>query len=74
MGTLRNLKGIDKYKKVSITNDYTLTERKVIKEWTQKAKQQNEKEPTGSIIIWRVRGTPDRIYLKKFDLSNQTSK
>ena len=43
MGTLRNLKGIDKYKKVSITNNYTLTERKVIKEWTQKAKQQKKR-------------------------------
>ena len=68
MTNLKNLKGIDKYREISITNDYTLTQRKIIKEWIQK-----EKEPTDSKVAWRVRGSPEnRIYLKKFVLSNQT--
>ena len=50
------------------------TERKIIKEWTQKAKKRNEKEPTDSKVVWRVRGSPEKlIYLKKFVLSNQTT-
>ena len=44
MTNLKNPKGIDKYKGISITNDYTLTQRKIIKEWIQKAKESNEKE------------------------------
>ena len=68
MTNLKNLKSIDKYREISITNDYTLTQRKIIKEWIQK-----EKEPTDSKVAWRVRGSPEkRIYLKKFVLSNQT--
>lgn len=74
MANLKNLKGIDKYKGISITNDYTFTQRRIIKEWTQKAKERNEKEPTDSKVVWRVRGSPEKnIYLKKFVLSNQTS-
>ena len=45
MTNLKNLKGIDKYREISITNDYTLTQRKIIKEWIQK-----EKEPTDSKV------------------------
>ena len=61
---LKNLKSIEKYKRISITNDYTLTQRKIINEWIQK-----EKEPTDSKVAWRVRGSPEkRIYLKKFVL------
>ena len=73
MTNLKNLKGIDKYKGISITND-TCTQRKIIKERIQKAKERNKKEPTDSKVVWRVRGSPEkRIYLKKFVLSNQTS-
>ena len=53
MANLKNLKGIDKYKGISITNDYTLTQRKIVIEWTQKANERNEKEPTDSIVVWR---------------------
>ena len=53
MANLKNLKGIDKYKGISITNDYTLTQRKIVIEWTQKANERNEKEPTDSKVVWR---------------------
>ena len=34
--------------------------------------ERNEKEPTDSKVVLRVRGSPEkRIYLKKFVLSNQ---
>ena len=74
MTNLKNLKSIEKYKRISITNDYTLTQRRIVKEWIQKAKERNEKEPTDSKVVWRVRGSPEKlIYLKKFVLSNQTT-
>ena len=40
MRNLGNLKGNEKYKGVSITEDYTLKDRETIKEWRDKAKAQ----------------------------------
>ena len=42
------------YEEISVTEDYTLSERSIIKEWAQKAKQRNAKEPSDSNIVWRV--------------------
>ena len=66
MENLRNLQGQEDFKGVSITDDYTISERRLIKEWTDKAKSNNEKEPADSKYIWRVRGTPKNgLQLKK---------
>lgn len=64
---LRNLsalKGNEDYKGVSVTEDLTLTERSVLKEWTEKAKDLNLDY---SDVIYRVRGdSKNGYYLKKF--------
>ena len=44
---------------LSITDDYsTIEERKLIKEWTDKAKAQNAEERKDSKCIDKIRGTP----------------
>ena len=58
MGNLRNLKGKEKYKSISITDDNTMKQRTLIKEYSEKAKRANELEDKDSKFIWRVRGTP----------------
>ena len=39
MKNLVKLRGNPNYEGISVTEDYTLLERSVIKEWTQKAKE-----------------------------------
>jgi len=65
---LRNLKGMNLYKKISIREDYTFTERSLVKNFIQQAKLKNQEEDIkNSNIIWRVRGTPKNgLTLKKF--------
>ena len=65
---LRNLKGMNLYKKISIREDYTFTERSLVKDFIQQAKLKNQEEDIkNSNIIWRVRGTPKNgLTLKKF--------
>ena len=46
----------DKFKRISITHDYTLEERKTIKEWVKEAKRRNMNE--NERYTWKVRGTP----------------
>ena len=66
MKGLANLKGKPMYEGISVTEDYTLSERSIIKKWAQKAKERNAKEPSDSNIIWRIKGHPSKgIYLKK---------
>ena len=65
MRNLKNLKGVEGYGKMSITEDHTKAERE-IKSWANKAKELNANEPEESNVIWRVRGSPESgIYLKK---------
>ena len=60
------LKGKPKYKAISITEDLTLFERSVVKEWKKKTDERNEKELSDSNIVWKVRGSPKSgLYLKK---------
>ena len=67
MANLNCLKGNETYNNISVTEDYTMDERKVIKEWNEKAKARNENEPVGSMYEWKVRGSPKNgILLKKF--------
>ena len=37
LSNLRNLKGIQEYKSISVTEDYTITERRMIKDQSDKA-------------------------------------
>ena len=39
LSNLRNLKDIPEYKTISVTEDYTITERRIIKDWSDKAKE-----------------------------------
>ena len=57
MSQLWKLKHVrDKFEKISITHDYTLEERKKIKEWVEEANRRNMNEKER--YKWKVRGTP----------------
>jgi len=56
--SMKNLKGNELYKGISVTDDYTVNEREIIREFVKKAKEENEKEDKDSNYIWRVRGCP----------------
>ena len=58
MANLKQLKGKEKYKGVSITDDHTIKERNTIKELIEKAKTANANETDDSVYEWKVRGTP----------------
>ena len=67
MANLRKLKDQELYKRVSITDDYTIKERQMIKEKAAEAKANNDEEPPNSRYIWRIRGTPKNgLIIKKF--------
>ena len=63
---LSNLKNAeDKIKKIRITDDYTLKERREIGEWIEKAKEKTQQE--SGQYVWKVRGTPKNgMRLAKF--------
>ena len=44
LSNLRNLKGIPEYKTISVTEDYTITERQMIKDLSDTAKGKNKNE------------------------------
>jgi len=70
IGSLPSLKGYEEYKKISVMEDFTFEERRLIKSWADKAFDKNSKEPEGSTIVWRVRGSPkNMLFLKKFSKS-----
>ena len=60
------LKNKEEYKGVAVAEDFTESERKVLKIWSDKAKERNKDETNGA--IWRVRGSPKKgtMHLKKF--------
>ena len=67
LSNLRNLKGIPEYKTMSATKDYTITERRMIKNWSDKAKEKDKNESTDSKFVWRVRDSPKNgLRLKRF--------
>ena len=67
MNNLRNLKDHNEFKGISITDDYTMSERQMIKEFATKAKEKSSLEPDGSNYVWRVRGTPKNgLILKRY--------
>ena len=67
MARLNQLKGKEKYKGISITEDHSIADRKIIKEWAEKATAANANEPAESLYEWKVRGSPKNgMQLKKF--------
>ena len=61
------LKNNTDYIGMSISEDLTIAERAVLKEWVDKAKSRNQGLPTNSNSIWRVRGDSKNGYrLKEF--------
>ena len=54
LSNLRNLKGIPEYKTISVTKDYTITERQMIKDWSDKVKEKNKNELPDSKFVWKV--------------------
>ena len=58
-----------KYKGISITPDYTFSERQMIKNFCIEAKEKNiEEEKNGSSYVWRVKGTlKSGMFLKQLD-------
>ena len=67
MANLKNLKGRDEYKGISVKDDYTVQDRNIIKQWVDKAKEANLKEPADSKYEYKVRGTPKNgMFLKRF--------
>ena len=56
---LRKLKVISEYKTINVTEDYSITQRRMIKDWSDdRAKQRNKNESTDSKFVWRVQGSP----------------
>ena len=67
MENLKQLKGQEKYQGISVTDDHTIKDRNLIKDWIEKAKEANASEPVDSPYQWKVRGTPKNgMRLKKF--------
>ena len=67
LNNLRKLKGNKEFKGLSVTEDLTQSERKMVREWASKAEEKNKNEVPGSNVIWRVRGSPKNgLRLKKF--------
>ena len=58
MNNLKNLRGKTDFAGISITDDYTLSERKMIRDFARKAKEANANEPPDCDFTWRVRGSP----------------
>ena len=67
MNNLTNLKGSEAYKRISVTEDYTLSERKMIQEMRDQVKLKNQNEPETSEFIYRLRGTPKNgLQIRRF--------
>ena len=65
LSNLRNLKGITEYKTISVTEDYAITKRRMIKDLSDKAKEKSKNESPDSKFVWRVRGSPKNGQLKR---------
>ena len=72
---LVNLKDQHQYKGISVTEDYTVEKRQLIKQWREEAIERNLKEDN-SKYIWKLRGTPRsglqlKLYLRSDTTSNE---
>ena len=67
LSNLRYLKDIPEYKTISVNEDYTITERRMIKDWSDKANEKNKNESPDSKFVGRVQGSPKNgLRLKRF--------
>ena len=67
MNRLKHLKDNEIYKGLSVTEDLTLTDREIIREWKERVKIANDQETAGSKYVYKVRGSPKNGWaLKKF--------
>ena len=58
MKNLKNFRGKTDFAGISITDYYTLSERKMIRDFARKAKEANANGPPDCDFTWRVRGSP----------------
>ena len=59
LNNLKALKDKPLYKAISITADYTYSERQLVRNYRERANQRNDEETANQTnYIWRVRGTP----------------
>ena len=64
MQNLKKLKGNENFNGAGITEDCTVSERKLIQEYNTEAKERTENDLK---FIWHVRGFPkNRLFVKKF--------
>ena len=70
MNNLSGLKGKEQYKKISVTEDYTLRERQKLKEFIAKAHQRNLEDRENKDYQWKVRGIP-KIGLRLIRICNK---
>ena len=72
---LKNLKGNEEYRGISIKEDYTLNERQLIKVYVEQAKALNALEKAKkSTTVYKVRGTPKNgLFLKRFATLKETT-
>ena len=72
LDNLKQLKGKSEFGGISIKEDFTISERNLVKEYVQKANEKNQSEPVDSEYVWRVRGSPkNRLFLKKVKKENK---
>ena len=55
LDNLKQLKGKSEFGGISIKEDFTISERNLVKEYVQKANEKNQNEPVDSEYVWRVR-------------------
>ena len=71
-GNLSGLRGNEKYKGISVTEDLSKDERTTFKELSNQAKERNLEEKDNPDFIWRVRGSTKNGYrLKKVQRNNK---
>ena len=75
MENIKNLKGKQDYKGISIKEDYTISERQLIREYVEQAKALNALEKAKkSTTVYKVRGTPKNgLFLKRFVTQKETT-
>ena len=64
MKNLSKLKGKPDFNGTSITYDYSIMERKLIKEWVEKAKEMSSKNEKCIFKVWG--NIKDGLYFKRF--------
>ena len=71
LNNLKNLKGKELYKSISVTHDYTFNEREVLNNFLRQAKEKNESDTTeNKDYKWKVWGSPkNRLFLKKVKMT-----